>query len=97
MHLIDTTNGKLQLVRCLENLHESKILGIDASLGGIITCSSDKTVKIIQPDFSMDTIAHISKEQYGDVSAVSHWRGVLALGHSDEVIRFYDQSDIYLE
>ena len=95
--MIDTTNGKLKQVKCLESLHESKILGIDASIGGIVTCSSDKTVKIIQPDLSMDTIANINKEQYGDVSAVSHWRGVLALGHSDEVIRFYDRSDVHLE
>ena len=81
----------------MENLHDSKILDIDASSGGIVTCSSDKTVKIIQPDLSMNTIGHISKEKYGEVSAISHWRGVLALGHSDEVIRFYDQSDIHLE
>ena len=68
-------------------------MDIDASKGGIVTCSSDKTVKIIQPDLSMNTILHINEEDHGEVTAVSHWRGVLAMSHSEEVIRFYDQSD----
>ena len=68
---------------------------MDASKGGIVTCSSDKTVKIIQPDLSMNTILNLNEENYGEVTAVSHWRGVLAMAHSEEVIRFYDQSDLY--
>lgn len=95
LHLIEIENGCLNEVKCLKNLHGNKILDIDASKGGVVTCSSDKTVKIIQPDLSMNTILHIHEENYGEVTAVSHWRGVLAIAHSEEVIRFYDQSDPY--
>ena len=40
----------------MERLHESKILSIDASIGGVVTCASEKKVKITQPDLSMETI-----------------------------------------
>ena len=93
LHLIEISNGILNEVKCVEKLHNGKIHNIDASKGGIVTCSSDKTVKILHPDISMDTIKTIDEEKYGEVTAVSHWRGVLAMAHSEEVIRFYDQSE----
>ena len=93
MRLIEISHGSLTEVKCLEKLHQSKLLDIDASKGGIVTCSSDKTVKILQPDLSMNTIVHLADENYGEVTAVSHFRGILAMGHGEEVIRFYDRSD----
>ena len=93
LHLIEISHGALTEVKCFKNLHQSKILDIDVSKGGIVTCSSDKTVKILQPDLSMNTIVHLAEETYGEVTAVSHLKGILAMGHSEEVIRFYDRSD----
>ena len=92
MHLIETTHGKLIEVNRVEKLHAQKILGVDASRGGIVTCSSDRTVKILTPDLSMKTIAQIGDESFGEVTAVSYSKGILAMGYGDEVIQIYDRS-----
>ena len=97
LHLIETTHGKLIEVNIVEKLHAQKILGVDASRGGIVTCSSDRTVKILTPDLSMKTIAQIGDESFGEVTAVSYSKGILAMGYGDEVIQIYDRSKLGCE
>ena len=92
LHLIETSHGNLIEVR-VEKLHAQKILGIDANRGGIVTCSSDRTVRILKPDLSMKIIAQIGDESFGEVTAVSYSKGILAIGYGEEVIQIYDRSN----
>ena len=72
----------------VKDLHSEKICGIAASQGGVVTCSTDKTVKLLTPDLDMNVINTIEgNEDLGEVTAVAHSKGILALGHSGEAIQ----------
>ena len=40
--------------------HTGKLTGIHHSLGSIITCSVDKTVRILEPNINPQTIASVT-------------------------------------
>lgn len=86
LHLIDA--NKMEHIKKMDNLHSNKITGLDVSLAGIVTSSSDKTVKILQPDLSLNVIATIpSKNDIGgDIVSVSFDDDCLAAGSSSEMI-----------
>jgi WD40 repeat protein len=87
LHLVDT--NKMQEIKVLPNLHDGKITGIDVSIGGIVTCSTDGKVKILQPDISLATIATIEDKDFGDVTAVSMNNDILATGSSLEMVQIW--------
>lgn len=89
LHLIDA--NKMEHIKRLDNLHSNKITGLDVSLAGIVTSSSDKTVKILQPDMSLKVIATIASnnESGGDIVSVSFDDDCLAAGTSSEMIQVW--------
>jgi len=96
LHLFDCTDGKLRKIRSEKNLHSGKVVGIDASHAGIVTCSTDKTVKLLTPDLGMKAFKTFDEggKEFGEVTAISHQDGVLAMGHSQEVIQVYSSREI---
>ena len=58
-------------------------------MGGIITTSSDKTAKILQPDLSLKVLAKIDATDIGDIVSVSMDDDCLAAGSSSEVIQVW--------
>jgi WD40 repeat protein len=87
LHLIDA--NKMEEIKVLKNLHSNKITDIDVSMSGIVTTSSDKTVKILQPDMSLNPIATLQVEDIGDVVSVSMDNDCLAAGSSSELIQVW--------
>ena len=83
-------------MRTIESLHSGKIVGVDASHAGVVTCSSDKTVKLVHPDLDMTTHHTFDVKDHGEVPSVSHsaLTGILAMGHSQETIQVYSSKDI---
>ena len=49
--------------------HSKKVTGLQHSLGSVITCSTDKTIRILEPNVDPITIAVI--ESTNEVSRVS--------------------------
>ena len=94
LHLIDCTNGKLKRVKVERNLHSGKIVGVEASHAGIVTCSTDKTVKLLYPDLGMQAFKTFDGADFGEVTSISHSDGIIAMGHSQEVIQVYSSKDI---
>jgi hypothetical protein len=46
LHLVDMTmKTPLRRLKTISGLHSGKVTGIETSLGGIVTCSSDSKVK----------------------------------------------------
>ena len=86
LHLIDA--DKFQEIKAVD-LHTSKITGIDATLGGIVTTSSDKTVKILQPDMSLKVMATLPANEIGDIVSVSMDDDCLAAGSSSEMVQVW--------
>ena len=87
LHLIDA--NKMEEIKEIKNLHSNKITGIDVSLSGIVTTSSDKTVKILQPDMSLNVITTLQVADIGDVVSVSMDDDCLAAGSSSEVVQVW--------
>ena len=96
VHLVDATGGRLKTVRSVPDLHAGKVVGIEASHAGVVTCSTDKTVKLIHPDLDMTTHHTFDVRDHGEATSVSHSSisGLLAMGHSQEVIQVYSAKDI---
>jgi len=96
LHLIDCTGGKLTKVGTVEGLHSGKVVGIDASHAGVVTCSTDKTVKLLRPDRDMTAHHTFDVGDHGEVTSVSYssLSGTLAMGHSQEVIQIYSAKEI---
>ena len=76
-------------VKSVKGLHKEKVTGIDVSKGGIVTCSTDKTVKLLQPDLGLAVVASIEDKDFGDVTAVSHVGDSLAIGRSLEMFEVW--------
>lgn len=87
LYLIDARN--LSKIKHLKSLHSNKITGIDVSIGGIVTTSSDKTVKVLQPDLSLNVITSIPAQDIGDVVSVSMDDDCLAAGSSSEMVQVW--------
>jgi len=96
LHLVDSTGGRLKTVRSLPGLHAGKVVGIDASHAGVVTCSTDKTVKLLHPDLDMTTHHTFDVQDHGEATSVSYSSisGFLAMGHSQEVIQVYSAKDM---
>ncbi len=87
LHLIDA--NKMTEIKCLQNLHSGKITGIDASMAGIVTTSTDKSLKLLQPDLSLKVVASIPTNETGDLVSVSMDDDYLAAGSSSEWVQIW--------
>ena len=87
LHLIDA--DKMQEIKVVQDLHSSKITGIDVTLGGVVTTSSDKTVKILQPDLSLKVMTTLPAGDMGDIVSVSMDNDCLAAGSSSEMVQVW--------
>ena len=87
LHLVNA--DKMEEIKVLKDLHSHKITGIDVSMGGIVTTSSDKTIKVLQPDLSLKVITTLSASDIGDAVSVSMDEDCLAAGSSSEVIQVW--------
>lgn len=87
LHLMNSST--LESVKQVKGLHSGKITGLDVSQGGIVTCSSDRTVKLIQPDLGAATISVIDQKDFGEVTAVSCSERTLMTGHSLEMVQVW--------
>ena len=83
-------------VKTVEGLHSDKVVGIDASHAGVVTCSTDKTVRLLHPDLEMTAHRTFDVRDHGEVTSVSYsaLTGTLAMGHSQEVIQVYSAKEI---
>ena len=87
LHLIDA--NKMEVIKELKNLHSHKITGIDVSMSGIVTTSSDKMIQILQPDLSLNIITTLQVGDIGDVVSVSMDDDCLAAGSSSEIVQVW--------
>ena len=87
LHLIDA--NKMEEIKVVHRLHENKITSVDAGMGGIVTSSTDKTLKILQPDMSLKVITTIQDKELGDVVSVSFSEDCLAAGSGSEYIQVW--------
>ena len=97
LHLIDATGGKLKEVKVSRVLHKDKIVGVNATRGGIVTASTDKTVKVLTPDLEMKAFNTFYDNESGEITSISYSHGILAMGDSREVISVYRCKDSNLE
>ena len=89
LHLIDA--NKMEEIKVLPDLHGGKITGIDVSMAGIVTASSDRTVKILQPDMSLKVLTTFQAAAGDDleVVSVSMDDDCLAAGSSSEMVQVW--------
>ena len=79
----------MEEIKVVHKLHDNKITSVDAGMGGIVTSSADKTLKILQPDMSLNVIATIKDKELGDVVSVSFSEDCLAAGSGAEYIQVW--------
>ncbi|XP_041359838.1 F-box/WD repeat-containing protein 9-like [Gigantopelta aegis] len=82
LNLCDTTGGVFHLVDTYEVGHLGKVTGIVSTRGALYTCSTDRTVKILEPTRNPDTINTLTSHT-GDVAGISYQNRVLASAGSD--------------
>ncbi|XP_038049594.1 F-box/WD repeat-containing protein 9-like [Patiria miniata] len=87
VNVIDPTQGKFDIVQTYDVGHESKVTGILHSLGSVVTCSTDRTIKIHEPNHDPSPIRTI--EHTTSLSAIHTNNGVLAAGGSDQSVNIW--------
>ncbi|XP_067124620.1 F-box/WD repeat-containing protein 9-like [Centruroides vittatus] len=81
IHLIDPTNEKFNLVETYKIGHVGKITGISHSLGSVITCSTDKTISILEPNADPEVITKLSLA--GEIAGIANVGQMLVSANSD--------------
>ncbi|XP_076347040.1 F-box/WD repeat-containing protein 9-like isoform X2 [Tachypleus tridentatus] len=84
IHLIDPTNEKFEIVQSYHTGHSGKITGIQYSLGSIITSSTDRTIRVLEPCANPEVIAVLPG--CGEVTGVSLHNHTLLSADSDNSI-----------
>ncbi|GBM80788.1 F-box/WD repeat-containing protein 9 [Araneus ventricosus] len=86
-HVIDPTEQSFELVQTYETGHKLKVTGIQHSLGSIITCSTDKTIRILEPNADPQPIAVLNCSS--EVSKISAYKTILASANTDDSITIW--------
>lgn len=81
IHLIDPIEEKFNLIETYEIGHVGKITGISHSLGSVITCSTDKTIRILEPNANPEVIAKLSLA--GEIAGIANFENMLVSANSD--------------
>lgn len=87
LHVIDPTDEKFELVKSYASGHKEKVTGIHHSLGSIITCSTDKTIRILEPNNNPEPITILNCS--GQVAKISSYKMILASANTDDSVTFW--------
>uniref|UniRef100_A0A2L2YHS3 F-box/WD repeat-containing protein 9 n=1 Tax=Parasteatoda tepidariorum TaxID=114398 RepID=A0A2L2YHS3_PARTP len=87
IHVIDPVSGNFDLLKSYESGHKTKITGIQHSLGSVMTCSTDKTIRVLEPSEnpSIITVLNVGSE----VSKISAYKTTLASANTDDSISIW--------
>ena len=70
VHLYDGSKQLFEYVESVDLDHKSKITGIQYTLGSLITCSKDKTIKFSEPNSQPSVIKSLNFDY--ELGAVSY-------------------------
>lgn len=76
VHVIDPAHGEFNLVHTIASGHSKKVTGVQHSFGSIITCSTDKTIRILEPNLNPAPIAVLASTN--EVAGISCYKNILA-------------------
>ncbi|CAB4061917.1 FBXW9 [Lepeophtheirus salmonis] len=77
----------LKVIQSYPSTHSNQVTGVHCGLGSVVSCSTDGTVKVFQPDLSMENINVIedTKEQQMTGICYDECRNVLVSGQMGSV------------
>ncbi|XP_035659868.1 F-box/WD repeat-containing protein 9-like [Branchiostoma floridae] len=81
VHMYSTGDGGFEEMETIE-AHGNKVTGVHYTLGGLYTCSTDKTIKVHEPCSQPAAICTLA-ETKGEVADICVQAGVVASAHSD--------------
>ncbi|XP_033738875.1 F-box/WD repeat-containing protein 9-like [Pecten maximus] len=94
VHLYDTTNGSFDIVQSYDVGHTGKVTGVHYTTGALFTCSTDKTVKVLEPSRNPEVISTLDSHK-GEVARLSFQNGTLASAGSDCSVQVWVPKTIY--
>ncbi|GFV50224.1 hypothetical protein TNCV_621371 [Trichonephila clavipes] len=86
-HVIDPTEQSFELALTYKTGHKQKVTGIENSLGSIITSSTDKSIRVLQPNIDPEPIAVLNCAS--EVSKISTYKHMLASANTDDSISIW--------
>lgn len=81
VHLIDASNGHLHIVDTYDVGHSQKVTGVIHTSGVMFTCSTDKTVKVLEPSLNPQLIISLN-DINAEIAKISYQDGSLACASS---------------
>lgn len=81
LHLIDATDGDFNIVQSYPDVHKGKVTGVKRTHGAIYTCSTDKTINVLEPTVDPGVISVLTN-QTSDVAGLSYQNETLACASS---------------
>lgn len=94
IHLYDTTHGSFEIVQSYDVGHTGKVTGIQYNTGALFTCSTDRTIKILEPTRNPGVISTLDTHK-GEVARLSYQNGTLASAGSDCSVQVWLPKTIY--
>ncbi|GFT33673.1 hypothetical protein NPIL_552821 [Nephila pilipes] len=86
-HVIDPTEQSFDLALTYKTGHTQKVTGIQHSLGSIITCSTDKSIRVLQPNADPEPITVLKCTS--EISKISIYKSMLASANTDDSISIW--------
>ena len=85
IHLIDTTDGDFNIVETYDVGHKGKVTDIIQTTGALFTCSTDKTVKVLEPCLSpaQPKVITTLEQHIADMASITFQNDVLCGASSD--------------
>ncbi|XP_021353870.1 F-box/WD repeat-containing protein 9-like [Mizuhopecten yessoensis] len=94
VHLYDTTHGRFEKVESYDVGHSGKVTGVHYTTGALFTCSTDKTIKVLEPNRNPGVITTLDSHR-GEVARLSYQNGTLASAGSDVTVQVWIPKTIY--
>ncbi|XP_064624803.1 F-box/WD repeat-containing protein 9-like isoform X2 [Lineus longissimus] len=85
LHLVDASDVKFDLIKTYDPGHVGKLTGVLYNYGSIMSCSTDRTVRIMEPCLNPGNI-HTIKSHDAEVAKISWQNSVLATAGSDMLV-----------
>ncbi|KAG8187509.1 hypothetical protein JTE90_022902 [Oedothorax gibbosus] len=92
-HVIDPTHQAFELSQSYETGHKFKVTGIQHSLGSVITSSTDKTIRILEPNVNPKPIAVLNCS--AEISKISAYKTTLVSANTDDSITVWVPNENY--
>ncbi|XP_054711253.1 F-box/WD repeat-containing protein 9-like [Uloborus diversus] len=83
IHVIDP-HEDYELLQSYKSGHQLKVTGIQHNLGSIITCSTDKTIRVLEPNAEPEPIAVLQGD--AEVAKISFCNSILVSANADDSI-----------